>query len=162
MNTIEAQFAKYNAKTPLFSLAGFDTFSRVVGVHDGDSVTAIIPVNNSYYRYPIRLDGIDTCEIKAVSPENCALAQKARDRLFTLITGQVMNHDDHDKYLNDHIVLVRLICGKNDKYGRVLGKIYSTFDDKRTLNDKMLDEKLAYSYHGKKKLTEAEQIALLV
>ena len=44
--------------------------ARVVNIYDGDTITCILPINNKYYNFKIRLAGIDTCEIKSKCEED--------------------------------------------------------------------------------------------
>ena len=172
---------KYNfSNTKPFSLKGIECFARVVHIHDGDTLTAIIPLLNDFYKFSIRLAGIDTCEIKSPNEKNQTLALKARDRLIDLIktTNKETKEEDEDEkqqhekeeeeeeedikpYLLQHIELVFLSCQDFDKYGRVLAHVKKNKDDSQTFSEILIQEKLAYPYDGKKKLTDEEQLKYL-
>jgi len=47
----------------------------------------VIKLNNEYNKFIVRLNGIDTCEIKAKSADNKKKAYLARDRLLNLVTN---------------------------------------------------------------------------
>ena len=47
----------------------------------------MIKLNNEYNKFIVRLNGIDTCEIKAKSADNKKKAYLARDRLLNLVTN---------------------------------------------------------------------------
>jgi endonuclease YncB( thermonuclease family) len=159
---VEALFRPHGPKTPPFNLAGVDTFARVVAVHDGDTLTAVIPLafkssEAGFYRFSVRLEGIDTCEMKASSEVNAGLARRARARLLELVGCC----EGDPKFLESHVCIVRLVCGKFDKYGRLLAKVYARTDHSTTesesFNDRLVSERLACVYQGKTKMTEAQQ-----
>lgn len=136
-----------------FSLQGTHT-ARVVSIHDGDTITCIIPFETSFYKFSIRLAGIDTAEMTSKNNLMKAKALLARGRLFQLITDTNVDtlewkKRDFDDYFAKHYTTVILECTEMDKYGRVLANI-SNFADV------LVQEKLAYRYDGRKKLTEQE------
>ena len=158
--------------TPTMSLAGLSTVARVVSVHDGDTLTVVLPAFGGYYRFHVRLDGIDACELGAERPANRMLAKMARDRLVQLVAPPLVpplvpplapplaqavpdTQAALEQELERVICIVTLRCGRFDKYGRVLGSVY---EDARSVNQVLLDEKLAYAYHGGRRLTEDEQM----
>jgi endonuclease YncB( thermonuclease family) len=154
------------SNTQSFSLQNLECYCRVVKIYDGDTITVIIHVFNCFYKFSVRLLGIDTCEIKSNNEVNKTLAIKARKRLFELISNVDTNDTNYtnidiDKYLSDNVCLVYIKCNEFDKYGRILCDIYKNEDKERTFSEILLDEKLAYSYDGKKKLSEEEQLELL-
>ena len=104
----------------------------VVKVYDGDTITIVskLPYTKSeYYRFSVRLLGIDSAEIKGKDSE---IAKKARDAL----SAKVLN---------------RMITLKNvsiEKYGRLLANVYL---DDECMNDWMLNNGYAIAYDGGKK-----------
>lgn len=157
MNTsaLIAQFQHHGKHTPFFSLKGLKTYARVVGIHDGDTLTAVFPFYGNYYKFNIRLRGIDTCELRSRNIQIKAIAEKARDRLTSLITGQ----DTFD--FESQVCLIHLSCHEFDKYGRLLCDVYSLLQPYTSVADVLLIEKLAYVYNGNRKLSEEEQLATL-
>jgi len=147
---------------------------RVVNIYDGDTITGILPINNQYYNFKIRLAGIDTCEIKSKCEENKILAIKAKKRLCQLIIPD-FNFDDEsnkelnkelDKILNEKCYIIKIKLGEFDLYGRVLGWLYDKKADITTpidqsFNNILINEHLAYKYEGKTKLSDSEQVELL-
>lgn len=160
-------FAPYNNKTPEFSLFGTSTYARVTSVHDGDTLTCIIPIFNQFFKFTTRLNGIDTCEITSDNAANKQLAVKARNRLIDIIThGDSKNMLlDGRKFVCDlfdkDIYLIWLECGSFDKYGRLLVTAKLHQEDPKSFSQILIDEHLAYKYDGGKKLSEEEQINLL-
>lgn len=120
------------------------TYARVVNVHDGDTITVVFKFAGVFQKFSVRLDGIDTAELHG---ELSDMALRARDRLIELIsqTNQI----------------VWLDCKGLDKYGRVLADVR---DSNRNIcfSKALLDEHLAYEYHGKTKLSVVEQAQSLV
>lgn len=138
---------------PKFSLQGIHK-ARVVSIHDGDTITCIIPFETSFYKFSIRLAGIDTCEMTSKNNLAKVKAFLARGRLFQLITDTNIDtiewkKRDFDDYFAKYYTTITLECTEMDKYGRVLANI-SNFADI------LIHEKLAYRYDGGKKLTEQE------
>ena len=153
-----------DTNTPLFSFNGVNGMSRVVDITDGDTIKAIINFKGDYYKIIVRLNNIDTCETKSKCEENKNLGVNAKKRLYNLITNKSIDNNDKKlikKELNDNCYLIYLKCYEFDKYGRVLGDIYKNKDDDVSFSSILINEKLAYIYGGKTKLTEEEQIELL-
>jgi endonuclease YncB( thermonuclease family) len=148
-------FVMPGKSTRIFTLDGLDTIARVVSVYDGDTLNVVMPFAGTFYQFVVRLDGIDACELKATNEENKQLAKQARTRLITLISPESTCFETSE-------CLVRVQCGKFDKYGRLLAKVYGiTGNLSACYNDVLVTERLAYVYKGKKKLDEAGQIAAL-
>jgi endonuclease YncB( thermonuclease family) len=157
-------FKQYNNKTPKFTLNGTNTYGRLISLHDGDSITVILPLYNNFYKFNIRLNNIDTCEMNSKLNNNIELAFKARNRLFELITNKTIDNNwkkkQIDSYLNDDVYLIWLECLDFDKYGRILANIKIQDNDNETLSNILLNEKLAYLYNGGKKESEENQLQL--
>lgn len=144
---------------PKFSLQGRHV-TRVVSIHDGDTLTCIVPLDESFYKFSIRIDGIDTVEMTSKNAFLKSKAFLARSRLFQLITDTNMDtiewrKRDFDDYFAKHYTTVQMECKEMDKYGRVLADI-------RDFSDVLIREKFAYKYNGGTKLTEDEQIRMLM
>lgn len=111
------------------------TAGHVIKVYDGDTITIAskMPYENSpLFRFNVRLNGIDTPEIKSKNENEKILAKKARDSLSQLI----MNKD------------VTLQNVKNEKYGRILADVYL---GELHLNKWMIDKSFGVAYDGKTK-----------
>lgn len=155
-------FNDYNTNN--FSFDGLNSIARIVDITDGDTVKAIIFFKDSYYKIIIRLNNIDTCETKSKNEENKKLGLDAKKRIYNLITDKTPEPDFNKKSikheLNNNCYLVYLKCYDFDKYGRVLADIYKNEND-LSISNILINEKLAYIYSGKTKLTEEEQLELL-
>ena len=114
----------------------------------------------------MRLSGIDTPEIRPkLNKENrvaeVAAAKYVRNRFLDLITDQEI--DLKTKYSKKKIKdvlgasrkIVYLKCGKFEKYGRCLIKIFLSEEDlvdkTKSVNKILLNEGLAYKYYGGKR-----------
>jgi micrococcal nuclease len=107
---------------------------RVIKVYDADTITIAskLPFDTSpIYRLSVRLNGIDTPEIKGkgISDDEKEAAKNARD----FVTNMVLNK------------FVRLENIENEKYGRILADVY--IGDIH-LNKLLLEEKYAVKYDG--------------
>lgn len=150
--------------TPLFSFNGISCISRVVDITDGDTIKTIINFNNNFYKIIVRLNNIDTCETKSKCENNKLLGIEAKKRLFNLITNKNIDNNDKKeikKELNTNYYTVFIKCYDFDKYGRVLADIYKNEYDDVSFSSILINEKLAYIYGGKTKLTEEQQLELL-
>ena len=141
--------------TPYFSLNNQNFLARLVNVHDGDTITAIIEYpTGTFAKYNIRLDGIDTAEMTSQDPKQKEHAIMARNLVIKLTTQNEL--DTKRKYtrndiiglLNQKVYFVYIKCKTMDKYGRVLAELYSTDDLETSINQKILNLDMAYIYHG--------------
>ena len=107
------------------------TTAKVIKVYDGDTITVASRIAKGLplYRFHVRLNGIDTPEIKAKTMKEKELAVEARDALANLIMHK----------------MVELRNNKTEKYGRILSDVY--IGDIH-VNKWMLDHKLAIPYDG--------------
>ena len=113
---------------------------KVIKVYDGDTITIASKLPNTetpIYRFSVRLNGIDSAEIKGKTANEKRLAIEARDELHELIFGKMI----HLKNIS------------TEKYGRILADVY--LDDLH-VNQWMLDNGLAVPYDGGTKIRPAE------
>ena len=158
-------FRKYDYNAPEFSLNNIKTYARVVSIHDGDTITLIIPFLDNYYKFHCRLNNLDTCEMTSKNDKIKEFAIKAKNLIINLITDKVLTINQTKKQINtdlsNDVYLIWINCYNFDKYGRLLIDAYKTDKDNITFSEILINEKLAYRYGGKKKLTEEEQLQLL-
>ena len=110
-------------------------YGKVIKVYDGDTITiaSVLPnTTEPIYRFSIRLNGIDTPEIRGKTEEEKELAIQVRDALTDKIYGK----------------MVELRNVGNEKYGRVLAEVYL---DGENINQWLVDENFAVAYDGGKK-----------
>jgi len=110
------------------------TGGRVIKVYDADTITIAsrLPYHESpMYRLSVRLNGIDTPEIKGkgVSDEEKEAAKVARDFVSNLV-------------LNKFVKLENI---QSEKYGRILADVY--IGDIH-LNDLLINQRYAVKYDG--------------
>jgi endonuclease YncB( thermonuclease family) len=160
--------------TPQFTLKGRTLLGRVLDVYDGDTMTVAVFLRNSVEEQPValtvRLEGIDTCEMKSKSAALLSKAYQARNRLVQLCSETVepciesldhrMKRNDLRKYLASRGAIVELQCSEFDKYGRLLARV-ARVDTSENFSSILLRELLAYEYQGDTKLTETELEQLL-
>ena len=106
---------------------------KVIKVYDGDTITIASKVpglyNSPIYKFSVRLNGIDTPEMRTKDEDEKEIATLARDALSEKIMGKE----------------IRLENIKTEKYGRVLCDIYLA---QIHLNQWLIDEKYALPYDG--------------
>jgi endonuclease YncB( thermonuclease family) len=111
------------------------TIGKVVKVYDGDTFTIASKLPNTtepIYRFSVRLNGIDTPEVKGKSVAERDLAKHAKAALNELLYGKI----------------VELRNVANEKYGRILADVYV---GDIHVNQWMITENFAVSYDGGKK-----------
>lgn len=110
-------------------------YGKVIKVYDGDTITIAAKLPNTdgpIYRFSVRLDGIDTPEIRGKSEIERELAKHARDALHELIYGKI----------------IELRNVANEKYGRILADVYI---GDTNVNQWLIAENFAVLYDGGKK-----------
>ncbi len=115
-------------------------FGKVIKVYDGDTITiaARLPFEGSpIYRFSVRLAGIDSAEIRGGSKNETEIAKIARDALYKLIFGKVIELRNNGK----------------EKYGRLLADLYL---GELYINQWMVDNGYAVPYDGGKKNKSVE------
>lgn len=149
--------------TPDFSLSGFQGMARVVNVHDGDTYTLILNIFNSFYKFKVRLNGIDTCELSSKNETLHNLGNNAKNKVLKLLGIDVpidfkLSRNDVIKKLDEKCILVRVKCGEFDKYGRLLCDV---FINNISLAEILINEKLAIRYDGGTKLNDDKMASML-
>jgi endonuclease YncB( thermonuclease family) len=117
-----------------------------VSVYDGDTISIASRFKNNtetseWYQFPVRIDGINTPEIRSNDPKEKRLAVIARDELRALVLDKTV-----------HLIYPL----KLDKYGRILCdiSIFSNEENKRIcVSNFMLKNGFAVPYDGGKKIT---------
>ena len=105
---------------------------RVIKVYDGDTITiaSTIPIKDSpLYRFSVRLNGIDTPEIKGSNEIEKRVALLARDAL----SEKILYKD------------VELINVQTEKYGRLLAEVVFCGEN---MNEWMITKRFAVKYDG--------------
>lgn len=110
---------------------------HVIKVYDGDTITVAnkLPIYhcNDMFRFSVRLNGIDTPEIKGKNDDEKEAAKVAKNALS-------------EKILHKYVVLKNV---STEKYGRLLADVY--LGDLH-INKWMLDNRYAVSYDGGTKI----------
>jgi micrococcal nuclease len=104
----------------------------VVKVYDGDTITlaAKLPYDESpIYRFQVRLNGIDTPEMKGKTEDEKKAALYSKNEMIHLVMNKT----------------VELKNVSTEKYGRILADVYV---DGLHVNKWMLDNNLAVAYDG--------------
>jgi micrococcal nuclease len=114
--------------------------AKVLKVIDGDTVDLSIDLGfKIHHEIRVRLFGVNTPESRTKDLQEKALGLKAKQ--FT-----------QDWFTNHEWVFVNTIPDKNDKYGRILAKIYSSenINDPTTacLNTDIIQSGYAREYYG--------------
>jgi len=139
--------------TTCFSFDGKTFFTKILDVYDGDTLTMTIRVDNCNFKTNCRLNGIDCDEMKSRNHLERTNAKKARQYLIFLLTDRKIEIDSTRREIQDLFstdkCLVKVCCGKFDKYGRILVTIWK---NDVCINDEMIRQNFAVSYDGKTKI----------
>jgi len=112
-------------------------YGKVIKVYDGDSITIAARIenisNSEIYKFNLRLNRIDTPELRTKNEKEKEYGIKIRDKL-------------REKILNK---IVKVNFSGLDKYGRYLAEIYY---EKENINDWLLINNYAVVYNGGKKI----------
>ena len=152
--------------TPDFSLKDQVTMAKLVDAYDGDTVACAIPVGKDFYKFKMRLLGIDTPEMRpsranADRDAEIRAAVATRNRLLQYVLGEDAV-DLATKYTRAQVRrmlaasdrLVCLRCHEFGKYGRCLVEIFLAREDVSrgaSLNQRLVEEGMACRYDGGKK-----------
>lgn len=122
----------------LFSLEGQTLVGKIVNVYDGDTCKVVFRLGGELLKFNCRMNGYDTPEMrppksKPGREKEIVAAKAAKARLIELVMGFGQ--------------LVRVKCGKFDKYGRLLTDIYVEGQEK-SVNQMLVDEGFGYEYGG--------------
>lgn len=115
------------------------TGGKVIKVYDGDTITICQRIGENedcYYKFPIRIKGIDCPEMRSSDEDEKRLAGYAQKALEKLLLGNY----------------VRLEEVENDKYGgRYVAKVIFGKVKPLNISQFMLDLRFAVPYDGGKK-----------
>lgn len=122
------------------------TSGKVIKVYDGDTITIASKIpglkDSPVYKFSVRLNGIDTPEMRTKNEEEKQVAQMAQKALS-------------DKIMDKNIFLKEV---KTEKYGRLLAELY--LGDLH-INKWMLDQRYAIAYGGGTKTIPNSWLAYL-
>lgn len=102
-------------------------------VYDGDTVKVDVlelGFNIIITKQSIRMEGIDTPELRGSAPYEKALAYQSRDLLKSIL---------------EEAEVISFTSRKRGKFGRLIGRIYA---DGKDVNQMMIDSGLARPYDG--------------
>ncbi len=144
--------------TPEFSLCGMTLSGKVVEMYDADTCKIALPLQNTFYKFTCRLDGIDTPEIKPRKDkpnreQEIVWAKKARNELLSLVCDTKIDNLEIKKeeiinILQNNKKIVKVNCLHFDKYGRLLVELYNKENDTKSFNDILVEKQLAVKYDG--------------
>ena len=144
----DCYLSKTTDKIPLYSMKGQVYRAKVVDVYDGDTCTVIFRQNFRYRKYKVRMLGYDSPEMKpSLKHDNRDIEIESARRAKEALKVHIYNK------------IVILHCGKFDKYGRLLGTIYTCgtcgtcCNPSININEWMIENKYGYPYDGGTKLT---------
>lgn len=135
----EEQLNNCNNDCALFTFNGEVHLAKVVKCYDGDTFHCIFMHDGKLQKFHIRMYGYDSCEMKP------SLSIPLKERLELKRKAELAKKRIEELILNKNVYL---FCMDFDKYGRILGNVKININDKKTINDIMLEEGHGYAYFG--------------
>lgn len=131
---------------PAFDLDGFEGHAQITSIYDGDTFNACIYLHGRMLKFKFRTLGYDAPEIKPSLQMNdrdthVRMAKIAREDFKRLCDFDSSRPHSWWNPLKCHWRTngwVWIECGKNDKYGRTLVKVFRHRGDRISINDKMI------------------------
>lgn len=118
--------------TEEFCLSGRKMYAKVLSVYDGDTMTIAFDFQGKLYHKSCRVDGVNCPEIRTRDEHEKKMGLKAKE----FVTNMILNK-----------IVWTEFSMKNDKYGRLLAKIYPE-KNKDSLDLILIREGLGNEYHG--------------
>mgnify|MGYP006076607521 CR=1 FL=1 len=121
-------------------------YCKVIDIYDGDTITIAVQLNKKIYKYKVRMYGYDSPEMKPRlnNPDRDAIIIQAK-KAKSVISELILNK----------IVVIHIQPQTWDKYGRLLGTIYSKIIPGLTMksynlniNEYMIEKGYGYPYYG--------------
>jgi micrococcal nuclease len=134
-------FSATMENTPEFTLKGHSCNGKIVEVYDGDTITVAFDFGGAIYRKRCRVDGVDCAEIRTKNSEEKKFGLETKEYVTNLILNKIVWVEFNEK--------------KNDKYNRLLGKIFLEKGGE-TLDKILIRCGMGYEYHGGKKKAFSE------
>lgn len=116
-----------------FSILNYKGYCKVLDVYDGDTITISFPFYGGIYKKKLRIYGVDCAEVKTKDLSEKKVGLSGKEYLSDLILRKIL-------YIE--------ICKKDDKYGRLLAKV---FLGDTTIDKIMIEKNFGYPYFGGKK-----------
>jgi endonuclease YncB( thermonuclease family) len=113
-----------------FSLNGLNTYCKVLRIHDPDTFTVALKIGNEYYKYNIRLNGIDAPELHSKIKKESLVCKIGTEYISSKILNEV----------------IFIKCYSFDKYGRLLADLYINENDSQSINQLLVDCKFVRVY----------------
>ena len=132
MGCCNSDLDKYDLKNTKIFIPNIK-YGKVVKVYDGDTITNISKYNKDFYKFSIRLYGVDTPELRTKNIEEKNRAIFVRNEL-------------RKKILNKYVKIK--VIDKKEKYGRLLCDIVY---DGENIREWLLKNSYANEYYGGKK-----------
>lgn len=147
----------------------YNVHARLLSVYDADTVSVafLFPNTSNYYKYNVRLIGIDSPEMKSKDAKLRTKADEARTLLLKYLipneteTSKYFSNKkkEHQQYLAENTINIRLECQSLDKYGRILANIYNT-QHTISASEYLANQNVVYKYDGGTKLSNEQQSSL--
>ena len=121
------QFRNLPWAAPPLGMSGYNGWARLHDIYDGDTCTVIVPVNGlGPRRIHVRLEGINAPEMRSAIEQEKVEARKARAAFADMVCPgmSMLSSKEAKAFLFNKPTLVWLSCRANDKYGRVIAKVY--------------------------------------
>ena len=120
----------------------------ICSVHDGDTMTAIVPFGKAFLKLDIRVEGIDAPEVQVRGETKGTALGDLEERAGAAVRNHVAALCNGKE--------MQVCLHKNDKFGgRLLGTVY--LSESETLTQHLLARHYCKAYGGQKKSAWTEQ-----
>merc|ERR1711934_1032480 len=146
LDTTNGKKKKYMYDSTLIEkleLKNTNHYAKVIDIYDADTITCILFFRDVPTIIKIRLSDIDSPEMK---PNSGTENEQIKEKAFAIIAKIALSKMIFD---NNNIVYIK--THGSEKYGRTLADIFLNEKSEISLNQILVDLKLADSYHGKTK-----------
>ena len=144
--TSHKKHKKYVYKSQIIKkleLNNTENYAKIIDIYDADTLTCILFFRGIPNVVKIRLDGIDAPEMRPTSSDDI---ENVQERALAIIGKFAIT-----KIIMDQDNIIYIKTKGSEKYGRTLADIYTDKDSTLSINQILINLKLADSYFGKTK-----------
>jgi endonuclease YncB( thermonuclease family) len=146
----------------IFNFDGQTFDGRVVDVIDGDTIVVIMNTTGAVFnKYHIRLVDIDVCELHSnLQVQSKRIRSIVLEFLMNKTPSGTSEEKQERQQIREALVqtpcIVKVMCRRFDKYGRILAEVKRNFDGE-SVGEYLLSKGLAKPYSGGTKPSHSKE-----
>jgi len=149
---LSTRLKRSDNNTPFFCLENKFNLCKVVEVSEGNTCSVILNFKGELYKWIVKLETsitwLSSSQINLSDDKE--LDVSTEKGVFLEIKNTRMTRDYLKRKVMNPSQLVYIKCGKFDKYGRLLGKLFIKKNDTKSVNQLMIEQGYGYIYDDKK------------